>query len=165
MSAVVDETIYKGLSYKSYSQQRYLRSHKKRNGETYLHRVIWSDHFGKIKDGHHIHHIDGNIKNNEINNLESVTCSEHNRNHGLEAEHLKTQERKDLLDKIRPLSHKWHKTEEGRKRLSEIALNKKKVEKVCEQCGVTYSTRNYSQSKYCSEKCGKRYRRSNGKNG
>jgi HNH endonuclease len=40
-------------------------------------RLIWEKHNGKIPDGYHIHHIDGNHSNNNIDNLRLVTHEEH----------------------------------------------------------------------------------------
>lgn len=48
------------------------------NGKTiYCHRHIWESNFGKIPKGMVIHHIDGNTKNNSIENLRLMTQSDH----------------------------------------------------------------------------------------
>jgi hypothetical protein len=49
-------------------------------------RKIWKEHYGNIpKDengiSYHIHHIDGNPENNEINNLKAISADEHARIH------------------------------------------------------------------------------------
>lgn len=44
-----------------------------------LHRYIWEKHRGEIPPGHDIHHIDNNRLNNNLNNLEIYTKSEHTR--------------------------------------------------------------------------------------
>ena len=41
------------------------------------HRSIYESAFGKIPKGYEIHHIDGNILNNDISNLQLVTLQEH----------------------------------------------------------------------------------------
>jgi hypothetical protein len=46
-----------------------------------LHRYIWEEANGLIPEGYHIHHIDGNRKNNELINLQLVTPGEHNKIH------------------------------------------------------------------------------------
>lgn len=47
------------------------------NGKTYaVHRVIWELFNGKIPDGMHIDHIDGNASNNRIENLRLATPSQ-----------------------------------------------------------------------------------------
>jgi len=46
-----------------------------------LHRHVWERKNGPIPDGHHIHHIDGNKKNNSIENLECLSESDHHKKH------------------------------------------------------------------------------------
>ena len=43
----------------------------------YLHRLVWMINFGGIKKGYHVHHKDGNPANNDISNLEMLSCAEH----------------------------------------------------------------------------------------
>ena len=46
--------------------------------DRYVHRVIMEEHLGrKLESSEHIHHIDGNPQNNDINNLQIMTNSEH----------------------------------------------------------------------------------------
>lgn len=45
------------------------------------HDVVWEKHYGEIPKGYQIHHIDGNKKNNYIENLMLVTPIEHKRIH------------------------------------------------------------------------------------
>ena len=52
-------------------------SSKEGNYGKRLHRLIYEKHYGKIPEGYHIHHIDGDKLNNEISNLECLTASEH----------------------------------------------------------------------------------------
>lgn len=56
-------------------------SRKEGNKNKRLHRVIWEEHFGKIPKDFIIHHKDGNVKNNNINNLEMLSKFEHNSLH------------------------------------------------------------------------------------
>ena len=48
--------------------------HKKANIN---YRKIYESHYGKIPNGHHIHHMDGNPFNNDISNLQCVSPEEH----------------------------------------------------------------------------------------
>lgn len=51
-----------------------------RNPEGYIvseSRYIWEQHNGKIPKGMFIHHINGNSKDNRIENLQRVTRKEH----------------------------------------------------------------------------------------
>jgi len=41
------------------------------------HRRVWERHYGPIPRGYEIHHIDGNRKNNDLENLKLVTIQEH----------------------------------------------------------------------------------------
>ena len=45
------------------------------------HRVVWERHNGKIPTGMLIHHIDGDIKNNRIENLKLTNFKEHMKMH------------------------------------------------------------------------------------
>ena len=47
----------------------------------YVHRIIWMLLKGPIPEGYHVHHIDGNRLNNDINNLECLSPDEHKRKH------------------------------------------------------------------------------------
>lgn len=42
-----------------------------------IYRQIYEQSFGPIPKGHHIHHIDGNHSNNNIENLQCVSAQEH----------------------------------------------------------------------------------------
>ena len=56
-------------------------SRKEGNKNKRLHRLIWEEHYGIIPNNHIIHHKDGNVKNNNINNLEILSIFEHNSLH------------------------------------------------------------------------------------
>lgn len=48
----------------------------------YEHRYVMEQHLGrKLLDNEHIHHMDGNPKNNDISNLEILSPEEHHRLH------------------------------------------------------------------------------------
>jgi hypothetical protein len=42
-----------------------------------MHRYVWEKYNGPIPDGYDVHHVDHNRANNDINNLEIYTKSEH----------------------------------------------------------------------------------------
>ena len=46
--------------------------------DRYIHRLVMEEHLGRtLLSTEHIHHIDGNPKNNKVSNLQIVTHSEH----------------------------------------------------------------------------------------
>lgn len=46
-----------------------------------LHHVVWEAAHGNIPEGYEIHHIDCNKKNNDLENLELLTVSDHQKTH------------------------------------------------------------------------------------
>lgn len=126
------------------------------------HRWVWMCNHGEIEDGFHIHHIDGNKSNNNIENLQKVKESEHYKMH-------LTEERRDWARKwaevIRPLTKSWHRSEEGRAWHKKHGIlgwsNRKPFEKCCVHCSTKYETKTYHQD-FCSNKCKSADRRKRG---
>ena len=61
--------------------------HPRANSGGYVmeHRLVVEQHLGRLlEDGEVVHHIDGNRKNNEIDNLDIMTNSEHSALHARE---------------------------------------------------------------------------------
>ncbi len=52
-----------------------------RYGKEYVHRIVAEAWYGPIPEGHHTHHIDGDVTNNHPDNLRIMTESEHHRWH------------------------------------------------------------------------------------
>lgn len=131
-----------------------------------LHQYVWERNNGKIKENQHIHHIDGNKKNNHISNLQKLSASEHMILHGEELTEEERSSRRDNLNvNARPMANEWHSSVEGRKwhkhqyELTKDKLHEKHV-KECEQCGETFE--NIKRSKFCSNKCKSEWRRKQG---
>ena len=78
-------------SYDGYSFRKdkitgyYLSSKKIGTRRKRLHVYVWEKQNGKVPRGYHVHHVDCNKDNNEIENLALVTSKEHARIHGIEA--------------------------------------------------------------------------------
>lgn len=143
---------------------------KKYKGEKYyycskikkrLHRYVWEKNNGCIPKGYHIHHIDGNVDNNSIGNLELISAGEHL------SSHSKKRCKKELLnilfEKAIPKSKEWHGSKEGiewHKKHFEKNREKILVEKkyICKHCGVEYKS-TQKNTLFCSRKCNSAYKR------
>jgi hypothetical protein len=84
------------------------------------HRWVWINHFGEIPEGMHIHHIDEDKSNNEIENLKLMTPSEHLKSHWINPDDRA--KRRKFLTEIRSKVHQWLRSDEGRKKQSEGAI-------------------------------------------
>lgn len=111
------------------------------------HRWVWENHFGPIPPNMEIHHKDGNRGNNDINNLEMLSKSDHMRLHSQE------DSKKAQLDKVRPLQ--WLKSEEGRKAVSKKGKEswaiREEKEITCEGCGSKAIFKRWAR--FCSKNC------------
>ena len=45
------------------------------------HRLVWKEHYGEIPDGMVIHHINGDGRDNKLENLELLQNGKHSSNH------------------------------------------------------------------------------------
>ena len=141
----------------------YLNStHRKR-----LHRYIWESDVGVIPKGYQVHHIDHDKNNNDISNLELIHQSRHMSYHGIfNAKNNYDEMIKNLDEVARPKASEWHGSKEGvewHKKHYESVKHKLHIEYnrsciVCEKEYVTIQT----NSKFCSNACKSRYRRSMG---
>ena len=126
----------------------------RKRGIKALHREVYKAHHGPIPKGYHVHHRDGNPFNNDPANLEAVSRTEHAAHH---RDHLLTDERRDLLDRIRPLASEWHGSEEGREWHSEHGRRtwdgRERQSAECRECGETYATYFPDRGGYCSQSC------------
>lgn len=168
MSDIIE---YAGTRWYRYpeSERKHLRNYYSQNGsrpdlESFYHRQLWRDEHGEIPEGHHIHHIDENPLNNDIENLECLSV----------ADHLARHPRDDWdyaahLESVRHLANEWHRSEEGRewhrKHWPESLgrIFDEYEEKVCEQCGGKYETNaSHKKSRFCSNNCKSAWRRESG---
>jgi len=120
-------------------------------------RWVWINYHGAIPKGMDIHHKDGDKDNNEIENLEMLSRSEHLKRHWQEGRFDLDKRRIQLLQ-----ARKWLQTAEGKKKQSEISKlvwkTRKTVAINCLECGKERIT-TQPWAKYCSNACAARYRR------
>jgi len=131
---------------------------KKRPGLKYY-IGMYEYHFGKIPIGWNVHHIDENVRNNQIDNFRILPASQHLSLHSSKPENVE-KSRKSIKKAIIAAAI-WHGSAEGKKWHSEhyeknIRKNLSiKITKECIVCGKKYQTlyslRNYSR--YCHQNC------------
>lgn len=145
---------FDGGLYRMWPSETYLS-----RGGRRLHRDAWKTAFGPIPKGCHIHHRDGNVLNNSLDNLECVPASEH-----LSESWAKREKPEDgwFSKTARDKAADWHRSPEGKlwhKRHAERtkAWTKWKREpKDCPQCGKTFDAlvrKSGNSQVYCCSKC------------
>jgi hypothetical protein len=150
--------IFNGIEFKLMGGKRkyYLsqsNTNQGRKNPKGLHVAIWEFHNKtSVPKGWHVHHVDGNTFNNDIENLHCIPASEH-------FKMPKNYDRKVLdvsLEKAREKAKLWHKSPEGRewhrKHAREIADNPKFHEYRCIICGNVFFTRK-GGALCCSQSC------------
>jgi hypothetical protein len=151
--------IYNGHRYRRYPNskhphhRKYFYGTEPRRG--FLHRHVWEDVYGKIKENYEIHHIDGNTLNNDITNLEHILCSEHRAQHL--SKRSKTEKHQKHMVEARKKAVEWHRSTEGRlwksKMVKDTWFKRKKYDKVCENCNIMFKTPFPTRAKFCGSKC------------
>lgn len=133
-----------------------------------IHRYVWEYYNGKIPDGYHVHHIDGDKSNNNISNLTILPRSSHLKLHMSNmSEERKAALRENLDTKARPKASEWHGSKEGRawheKHYEEMKdkLHAKKTFK-CEMCGKDFEGTDNGRNRFCSNRCKSAWRRKAG---
>ena len=116
-----------------------------------LHRDIWRFFFGEIPKDYDIHHSDFNPKNNNLQNLELLTKSEHRKIHAA-ATVAKPQTFKCVVcgkefEALKALNRANRCCSEACRK----SLAKKKY--VCECCGREFYAYKYHEFRFCSREC------------
>lgn len=135
-----------------------------------LHVYVWEYYNGVIPGGYHVHHIDESKDNNEIENLQLLTASEHEALHWTTmSEERLEKARENVIKNAMPKAKAWHKSEQGREWHKihgvEAYASRSYNEYVCTYCGNTFRTKNCYNSAsntFCSNKCKSAYRRKSG---
>ena len=121
------------------ADRRYYRPHAGhvRNGVSSLHREIWRDHFGPIPDGHHIHHIDGNPDNNDIENLNASRLAIISAITGTSHHLIASSPNSKRLGCCRRAASVrcWQQPQSGIVSMANVHGKAVPVERKCEQCG------------------------------
>ncbi len=125
-----------------------------------LHRESYRAHNGAIPEGHDIHHIDGNPRNNEPSNLLAVTRSDHLKLHADQAILAGEAARKIERNRVFVLACAECGTSIERRRRTASPMCKKcsslraegrrKTPTICACCGSAFESRN---GNYCSQRC------------
>ena len=145
----------------------YLKTTKPRKR---LHIYVWEYHNGcEVPKGYEIHHKDLNKDNNDISNLICIPSKEHKKIHSETLTDTQREARRRNMNEVaRPKAIEWHKSEEGRAWHKEQYKNtlgsadRKKIKKICEECGGEFEAYNTGANRFCSNKCKSRWRRASG---
>jgi len=168
-----DVIVFRGIEYRRYpeSLNRNDRVYYKTNGfggtPKYLHVDIYESIHGPITSEFHVHNIDGNPLNNDPSNLIALLGHDHLSNHSARWCDKNKDKVNAHLDKIRPLSAKWHGSPEGlawhRENGKKCWKTRTLVEKICEYCGKNFkSITKRASDRFCSNKCKSAWRRKSG---
>ena len=131
-----------------------------------MHVYVWEYFNGPISKGYHIHHIDGDKSNNDIQNLQMLSATEHERLHGkMLTENQRETLRKNMA-KATVMAKEWHNSNEGHewhKKHYEQMREKLHIPKrfVCEYCNKEFVNTQIN-SRFCSNKCKSAWRRKSG---
>lgn len=157
---VVPIQVFNGRIYYQY-EGRYFTSHDRK-----MHRDVWAFYNGEIPKGHHIHHIDGDVTNNDISNLQLMEASAHLRMELIKRHKENPEWSKRFHEKGIEKAKEWHRSNEGREWHKqhgvETFANRKPLSHNCQWCSKSYETINYSNSKFCSNNCKSASRKASG---
>lgn len=155
--------VFNGATYIRNPKSRYYFKHTTKNAERkgakQLHRAVWEFFNGPIPKGYHVHHIDGNVDNNDITNLECLPASEHLSRHARKNEQdpVYVEKQRASIKKAGEAAKEWHSSPDGkewhRKHVSESLdkVRQNPVDRVCEFCGAAF--KGLPWSRFCCTKC------------
>lgn len=152
MVTIISATIQEYKGERFYLCGNYFQHKGKR-----LHRAVWSDANGPIQKGYDVHHVNGNTKDNRIENLILLPRTEHHAHHGK----INIVKRPNHINEIRPLASEWHGSSDGIAWHSERGkLNWEngfpEREQVCTWCGKHFFSRHAykeGQNRFCCSNC------------
>ena len=151
-NAFVPTQTFNGKTYYLYEGEKYFSK-----GTTRLHRVVWETSNGEIPAGYHVHHVDGDTTNNDIDNLNLVHGSLHARFESKKRFKENPEWVKEFQKKGIEAAKEWHKSEEGLKWHSEHGkktwVNRDTTTRQCDECGNEYETHFPTRSRFCHQNC------------
>ena len=137
-----------GYKFRRDKKTGYFLSSRKIDGRRKrLHVYVWEKEYGKVPKGYHVHHLDGNKKNNELDNLELLSKRRHAEIHGRELSDEERQRRRERIIKIGvPAAKAWHGTKDGfewhSKHAKETMSKREPIKYICTYLKVnTYMVR------------------------
>lgn len=155
---IISETVQEFMGERFYLCGRYFQHNGKR-----LHRAVWEAYNGPIPEGYHVHHIDEDRSNNQIENLSLMPGIEHM------TSHARTEERREngrrAIAVAIQMAPEWHRSEEGKAWHAEHARryweNAPLREYVCTMCGSTFTSRHTYKNgnRFCNQNCRAKYGR------
>lgn len=155
---IIEFIEYDGIRFYRDNKGYWLSSHLGiKNHPKRLHIYVWEKYNGAIPEGYHVHHIDHDTDNNEIENLKLMEKYEHLRYHASLQDKALT--RNNLKEHAIPEAIKWHKSKEGLEWHKKQYENTKDVlyKKVIVKCIVCGKEKEMidkgGRNKYCSDKC------------
>jgi hypothetical protein len=152
--------VFQGQKYYRLSNGYYMGNNR------HMHVDVWEFYNGKRPENQHIHHIDHDRSNNDIQNLECLSKKKHKEKHLDEQRaRAKTPEGKARTEKMRLAGIEWLATEEGRKfrkeQMTKMRASQRLIDKACEYCGKSFQTKE-NFAKFCSRYCYHTKRRKDG---
>ena len=155
-----ESVVFNGTRYRLQGSY-YLAPLGSRDKHCNLHRAVWTAANGRIKSGHHIHHINGNAFDNRVENLECVPAFQHLSHHARSSNWNRSGKNVEVLlaravPAARIANIKWAKSRTGKKKLRQRGLAawaaRKPMRRVCEHCSKPFETKCHHQ-RFCSRIC------------
>lgn len=167
-----DCAVYKGRSYRLDKRTGYYLAAKKGadGRRKRLHVAVYEGEVGPLAEGMCVHHVDGDKRDNEPQNLVAMSASDHSKLHGAAmSDERREAARRSLAEVARPKASEWHRSGAGRAwhraHAKEAYATRGKQAYACTHCGRAFETRHvYAETanRFCSNACKSAHRRAMG---